>query len=129
MVRGPYKNRKHLLSAAIGLRNKGYGYGYIGKRLGVGLHTIRHWVCHIKVNRGWAVKLGLAKVVTINLKSKGALRKRLIEERGHRCECCGLAAWLQKPITLELHQHVNAEMAKLLCPNCHSQTADWRRKK
>ena len=58
----------------------------------------------------------------------------LIEERGHQCECCGLAEWMNKPITLEL-EHIDGdnrnnvkENLKLLCPNCHSYTDTWKGK-
>lgn len=64
---------------------------------------------------------------------KGQHKNALLSERGHKCECCELEAWLDKPITLEL-EHVDAdrknntrENLKLLCPNCHSQTLTWRR--
>jgi hypothetical protein len=63
---------------------------------------------------------------------KGQHKSALISERGHRCECCKLETWLDKPITLEL-EHTDAdrknntrENLKLLCPNCHSQTPTWR---
>lgn len=64
---------------------------------------------------------------------KGQHKNALIAERGHKCECCGLSEWMEKPITLEL-EHIDAdkknntrENLKLLCPNCHSQTPTWRR--
>lgn len=48
-----------------------------------------------------------------------------------RCEECGLATWQNRPLALQLH-HVNGdgqdnrlENLQLLCPNCHSQTANW----
>lgn len=66
---------------------------------------------------------------------KGNHKQVLIDERTHRCESCTLDIWLGKPITLEL-EHVDGdnknnvkENLKLLCPNCHSQTPTWRRKK
>jgi 5-methylcytosine-specific restriction endonuclease McrA len=47
------------------------------------------------------------------------------------CEGCGLTAWRDAPLPLELH-HVNGdghdnrlENLQLLCPNCHSQTDNW----
>lgn len=55
----------------------------------------------------------------------------LIQERGHKCECCGLETWLDKPITLEL-DHIDGDTRnnvksnlRLLCPNCHSYTDTW----
>lgn len=66
---------------------------------------------------------------------RGSHRAALIEERGHRCEMCKNETWNGKPITLEL-EHIDGdkknnikENLKLLCPNCHSQTPTWRRRK
>lgn len=65
------------------------------------------------------------------------LKKRLIEE-GYKkdiCEECGLIKWNNKDITLELH-HIDGnpknnklENLKILCPNCHTQTKNYRNKK
>lgn len=63
------------------------------------------------------------------------LKKHLLKERGVQCENCHFTEWLNKPITLEL-EHVDGDRTnnslnnlKLLCPNCHSYTLTWRRKK
>lgn len=64
------------------------------------------------------------------------LKKRLLKEglKERKCECCGLSEWLGKPISLELH-HVNGikddlrlENLKILCPNCHAFTDNYRGK-
>lgn len=59
----------------------------------------------------------------------------LIKLRGRKCENCGLEEWLGKPINLEVH-HIDGDRSnnslenlKLLCPNCHSYTENFRRKK
>jgi len=62
-------------------------------------------------------------------------KKLLIEKRGYYCEKCKIYKWNEKRIVLELnHIDGNKENNKknnleLLCPNCHSQTPTWRRKK
>jgi hypothetical protein len=68
-------------------------------------------------------------------KSKSNLNKRLVSERGHRCESCGLTEWLDKPIPLEV-DHVDGNNTnnddsnlRLLCCNCHALTPTWRNRK
>ena len=50
----------------------------------------------------------------------------------NKCEICGLSEWLGTPIQCELH-HINGdptdnrvENLQILCPNCHSQTDNFR---
>jgi DNA-binding transcriptional ArsR family regulator len=47
------------------------------------------------------------------------------------CDACGISAWRSRPLSLALH-HINGdgsdnrlENLQLLCPNCHSQTANF----
>lgn len=53
----------------------------------------------------------------------------------YKCQECGISEWNRKPIILQLH-HINGdnrdnrlENLMLLCPNCHSQTANYSGKK
>lgn len=62
-------------------------------------------------------------------------RRRIILEQKDSCNSCNLSLWLNKPITLEI-EHIdgnnknnNRENLVALCPNCHSQTNTWRKKK
>lgn len=64
------------------------------------------------------------------------LNKRLLKEgyKEYKCEVCGNTEWLGKPIPLELH-HIDGdsrnnslENLMLLCPNCHSQTDNFKSK-
>ena len=56
-------------------------------------------------------------------------------EKEYKCERCGIVDWQGEQLTLEL-EHINGnkkdnrlENLALLCPNCHSQTETWRKKK
>jgi hypothetical protein len=68
-----------------------------------------------------------------NFKSIGAVKKKLILEKGYKCVLCGLGdSWKDKPLTLEI-DHIDGcrknnkiENIRLLCPNCHSQTNNFR---
>ena len=64
-----------------------------------------------------------------------SIKKWLKEDRGYRCENCNLAEWMGQPIKLEV-DHIDGNKynndlsnLKVLCPNCHSLTPTWRRKK
>lgn len=61
------------------------------------------------------------------------LKQRLLEAglKTNKCERCGLEEWRDEPIVIALH-HLNGDgndnrLANLvfLCPNCHSQTANY----
>ena len=68
--------------------------------------------------------------------STSRLRNRLIEHgmKVRKCGHCGLAEWLDSPIPLELH-HTNGinndnwlHNLRLLYPNCHTLTENYRGK-
>lgn len=70
-----------------------------------------------------------------DIKSKQSRRRKLILERGKKCEWCKLKKWMDKPILLDMH-HINANTRNnnkknllLLCPNCHSLTNSYRGRK
>jgi len=57
------------------------------------------------------------------------------EDRGHKCEECGIEKWLGKRLPMEIdhidgnNKNNDLSNLKILCPNCHSQTPTWRKKK
>lgn len=64
------------------------------------------------------------------------LRRRLINEGvfERRCSGCELDSWMSQPIPLELdhidgnHQNNALQNLRLLCPNCHALTPNFRGK-
>lgn len=64
------------------------------------------------------------------------LKNKLIESglKQNVCECCGISEWHGKPLNMELHHkdgntnNNNLDNLELLCPNCHSQTDNFRSK-
>ncbi len=58
-------------------------------------------------------------------------RVRVIEEQNGQCARCGLRAWLDEPLALQV-DHIDGDRSnnvrsnlQALCPNCHSQTETW----
>lgn len=64
------------------------------------------------------------------------LRIRLVKEgiKANQCEICQATDWLGKELTIELHhidgnpQNHSLDNLQMLCPNCHSQTDNFRGK-
>lgn len=65
------------------------------------------------------------------------LKNKLINAglKENKCECCGITEWNGKLINFELH-HIDGNSSnnslsnlQILCPNCHSQTENFRSKK
>ena len=70
-----------------------------------------------------------------DVKSYYFKRLQIQKEQNNKCLHCGLDSWLSNPIKLEL-DHVDGnnknnvrDILRLLCPNCHSFTETWRKKK
>jgi Zn finger protein HypA/HybF involved in hydrogenase expression len=70
-----------------------------------------------------------------DLKCKTAIKNHILRDAGYKCQECHISEWMGKRITLEL-DHINGnpldnsrENLRILCPNCHSQTATFRNQK
>lgn len=70
--------------------------------------------------------------------SSSVLRNKLIKagvKTFQKCENCGITEWDGKPIVIQLHHkdgdRTNNELDNIaeLCPNCHSQTDNYSRRK
>ncbi len=59
-------------------------------------------------------------------------KRYLIEVKGHKCEMCGLAEWLKKPIMLVLDhidgnsENWNVVNLRLICSNCDATTSTYK---
>ena len=132
-----YKVGEKIYQKIRELRKQNYGYRTIANMFNVPHSTIRNWVKDIKTDRNESYRLAQKiKLKPIEaLVNKGSIRKRLFEERGYKCELCNLSEWMSKNIILEIHhkdgnnKNNTLKNLQILCPNCHSQTWDYRNKK
>ena len=100
--------------------------------------------CYRPNKAGIGVRKNMPKIPINDIIVKGLhpnyqsykLKNRLIDEgiKVNQCEECGIEQWNNKSLKMELH-HINGdrtdhqlENLKLLCPNCHSQTDNFRAK-
>jgi 5-methylcytosine-specific restriction endonuclease McrA len=135
MLRGPYNGMVAQHHQARELRKQGFGYKYIGALLDVPWGTIRNWVSDIpapSAHSKWAESQRASSLESIT--SQQAIRSYLLRNRGNSCQECCIDFWNGKPLSLEVH-HVDGNgdnntenNLQLLCPNCHSQTDDYRNK-
>lgn len=108
----------------LGIRPVGSNYKTVKKKIYEYNIDTSHFL-------GQASNLG--KKIVYSPTTNRVIKGRLVEDRGHKCESCGLSSWLKIPIALELEHidgnnsnNINSNL-KLLCPNCHAQTPTWRR--
>ena len=107
------------------------------KPVGSNYHTLKKKISELELDTSHFVGQAhaLGKRHTYSPKTNETRKRHLIQDRGHSCETCFNTSWNNLPITLEL-EHVDGDVnnnettnLKLLCPNCHSQTPTWRRRK
>jgi len=69
--------------------------------------------------------------------SRNTIKAKFLRETNPKYECddCGIYEWKNKPLSLQL-DHIDGNPTnndfsnlRLLCPNCHTQTPTWGRKK
>lgn len=132
-----YGQNKEAYERARLLRIEGYGYRLIAKEVGVNWTKIKSWVKDIESDKEKAYQLASEsrRQPFENLSSKSWVRKRLLADRGKQCEICKITDWLDAPISFEIdhidgnNQNNQLENLRILCPNCHSQTPTFRRRK
>lgn len=111
-------------------------------------HKIKIWDMDIShfTGQGWNVGLKfipkkprpLSEILVENSDfiTGTKIKKRLYNEglKKEQCEICGINSWCDKSLVLEIN-HINGnnldhriENIQILCPNCHSQTKNFRGK-
>lgn len=120
----------------LGLKPAGAGYTSFNR-------AVEDWcvdISHFK-GKGWnrGKKLTPRRTTKEYLSGKfkitsHKLRLRLLKEGyfEYRCSNCKMEKWLERPIPLELdhidgdHENNNLENLRILCPNCHAFTPNYR---
>lgn len=122
-------------------------YAGLAKKLGYALGgsyimsvntMIQHYDFNVShfTGQGWNKgNFDMSRFTTNSKARTSNLRNALINFKENKCECCGNTEWLGKPIKLEIH-HIDGDNTnhdlnnlQLLCPNCHSFTDNYRKKK
>lgn len=114
------------------------------KRLGMKFSTFKRCAERLGVYKTNMSKKGvesllpediLIKIQKSNKKIRGKRIKQVLFTLGikeEKCEKCGLMYWNGQPLSLELHHkdgnpyNNSLENFEILCPNCHSQTENFR---
>jgi len=114
------------------------------KRLGMKFTTFKRYAEKLGVYKTNIGKKGvesllpediLIKIQKSNKKIRGQRIKQVLFLLGikeEKCERCGLKFWNGQPLSLELHHkdgnpyNNSLENFEILCPNCHSQTENFR---
>lgn len=98
---------------------------------------VSHFLYYKNNSDGTKRSLNSILVEDSNYLNTDCLRRRIIKEglKSPECEICGIKEWMGKPISFQLH-HINGikkdnrlSNLQILCPNCHSQTYNFKNKK
>ena len=92
---------------------------------------------HLDGHRDWRKGKTFIEKGIEEAKTKNCIKKGLIKNRSYKCEGCGEKQHRNEKIPLEIHridgtktyEESTAKNFKLLCPNCHAQTDNYRRQK
>lgn len=107
-----------------------------------GANSVTHLEHYRSWNKGKLLESSTKKIlrdpssvlVEDSIQSTGYIKKVLLafNLKEYKCECCEITSWNGKDLILEL-DHINGnnrdhriENIRFLCPNCHSQTGNFR---
>lgn len=123
-------------SCSASFNNKGVRRNGSGKEnscLNCGKINYKKKYCNNKCQGEHKSKKNMELVQSDSLAAWSTIKKYLMKHEGI-CSCCLIKDWQGKPITLEC-DHIDGDItnnrlsnARLLCPNCHSQTHTYKAK-
>ena len=85
-------------------------------------------------NNQYYINREFNKLIYRNGKINNWYVNKIKNEQDFGCNCCKNKNWMDKPLVLEIHHkdgnRYNNDRSNLecLCPNCHSQTKNWKTK-
>lgn len=87
--------------------------------------------CSVKCSAEGRLQESIERYKLGEVTERPTLRKIMSKLKGYKCNCCGISDWNGNPITLQV-DHIDGNAGnnmpknlRLICPNCHSQTASF----
>src|ERR1035437_3442941 len=105
---------------------------YCGKKVNGYNYKFCSLKCNVEYN--WKCKIEKAEETGYAPTLQFTAKTLMLKIKGNKCEICGTNEWNGNFIALEMHHkdgnHDNnqIENLELLCPNCHSQTGNYKNK-
>lgn len=110
----------------------------INRRVSKKLEGVCYFTPEILIKRNITRKANRTKWLlssNFNDLRKWHKKERVILEQKGKCEICGISDWMGKKLSFEFHHkdgnknNDSRENVSAICPNCHSQTINFRKMK